>query len=136
LVRKRIPVRDQDLLSKALRHRSAAGQEATESNERLEFFGDAVLGMVIAEHLLRTHPDWDQGLLTKAKAMVVQEATLAEAGLLLGLDTLVEIGPGEEITGGRKRASIVCDAYEAVVGAVYLDRGLATARRFILKRPF
>lgn len=128
-----VPIDDPELLKLALTHRSAADDPIRKSNERLEFFGDAVIGMVISEYLHEEFPDWDQGRLSKAKAAAVQESALAEAGLALGLDGLVRIGPGEELTGGRQRNSILCDAFEAVVGAVYREKGLDPAREFILE---
>lgn len=128
----KIPLKDCELLDLALTHRSATDDPVAGSNERLEFFGDAVIGMVVSEYLYQEFADWDQGRLSKAKAAAVQEAALAEAGLALGLDKLVRIGPGEELTGGRQRISILCDVFEAVVGAVYLSEGLGTAREFVM----
>lgn len=131
--RPRIPVKNQELLRQALTHRSAVGDESSSSNERLEFFGDSVLGMVISEYVLRRFPHWDQGAMSKAKSAIVQESSLAEAGLRLGLDKMVVVGIGEEAAGGRRRTSILADAYEAVVGAVYLDRGFKKAHAFVLE---
>ncbi len=129
---KKIPIDNEALYTHALTHSSAALDPVLGSNERLEFFGDAVLGVVISEFLYDNYPDWNQGLLTKAKSYLVQDTTLQEAGLNLGLDEELVIGPGEEMSGGRRRASLVADAFEAVIGAVFLDKGLDVARKFIL----
>lgn len=117
-----------------MRHRSAASDSVFDSYERLEFFGDSVLGLIIAQYLYEHHPDWDQGMLSKAKSSVVQEGPLAEAALGLGLDSYLELSSSEESTGGRSRASILADAFEAVIGAVYLESGMETARWFVLEQ--
>src|SRR5579884_3706084 len=101
-------------------HRSFAQDSVADSYERLEFFGDSVLGLIIAQYLYEHHPDWDQGMLSKAKSSVVQESPLAEAALKIGLDKQLELSLSEESTGGRTRASILADAFEAIIGAVYL----------------
>lgn len=132
-MRPRIPIKSRELLRQALTHRSSVGDDSAASNERLEFFGDSVLGMVISEYVFHHFPGWDQGTLSKAKSAIVQEASLAEAGRRLGLDEIVIVGSGEEAAGGRRRTSILADAYEAVVGAVYLDRGFKKARAFVLE---
>jgi ribonuclease-3 len=119
------------LLQQALTHRSAT-DDARDSNERLEFFGDAVLGMVVGEHLWRTFPEWDQGRLSKAKASLVQEAPLADAALSLGVDELVVVGPGERSVGGCRLPSILSDTFEALAGAIYVEQGLDATRSFIL----
>lgn len=132
-MKKRIPIKNHDLLRQALTHRSSVGDNTPASNERLEFFGDSVLGMVISEYVFQRFPDWDQGTLSKAKSAIVQESSLAEAGRRLGLDEMVIVGSGEEAAGGRRRTSILADAYEAVVGAVYLDRGFKKVHDFVLE---
>ncbi|MCU0315235.1 MAG: ribonuclease III [Fimbriimonadaceae bacterium] len=114
-------------------HRSAAQNAVTESYERLEFFGDAILGLIVAQYLYEHHPEWDQGMMSKARSSVVQEGPLAETALRLKLDHFLELGIGEEATGGRQRPSILCDIFEAVVGAVYLESGLEKARWFVLE---
>jgi len=133
-----IPLDNVDQFRLALRHRSAASNTITESYERLEFFGDSVLGMVIAEYLYSHHPEWDQGMLSKAKSSVVQEGPLAEVALKLGLDQYMELSPSEEATGGRQRAAILADVFEAILGAIYLESGLEVVRWFILEQlhPF
>jgi ribonuclease-3 len=115
-------------------HRSSASDSVADSYERLEFFGDSVLGLVIAQYLYEHHPSWDQGMLSKAKSSVVQEGPLAEAALKIGLDQHLELSTSEEVTGGRERPSILADAFEAVIGAVYLESGLETARWFVLEQ--
>lgn len=134
MIPKPIPLKSRELFSRAMRHRSACEGATDESYERLEFFGDSVLGLIIAEYLYSHHPDWDQGMMSKAKASVVQEVPLAETALRLGLDKHIELSPGEEATGGRTRPSILADVFEAVVGAIYLESGLEKARWFVLEQ--
>lgn len=120
-----------------MRHRSATPR-VQDSYERLEFFGDSVLGLIVAQYLYEQHPDWDQGLLSKAKSSVVQEGPLAETALKLGLDQFLELSSSEESTDGRRRPSILADVLEAIIGAIYLESGLETARWFVLEQlnPF
>lgn len=133
-----IPLVNKEAFQRAMRHRSAAAQPIQDSYERLEYFGDSVLGMVIAEFLYTHHPEWDQGMLSKAKSSVVQEGPLAQAALTLGLDQFIELSMSEEATGGRKRPSILADVFEALLGAIYLESGLEVVRWFILEQlhPF
>jgi len=122
------------LLAQALIHRSyRAGGEPTDSNERLEFLGDAVLGQLVAEHLYRDFPRWTEGELTKLKAAVVSEVTLSEAARRIGLGDFLVMAKGEEQSGGRERASLLSDALEAIIGATYLDRGLRAARTLVVR---
>ena len=122
------------LLREALRHSSYAnehrGEEAV-SNERLEFLGDSVLGFVTAEFLFARHPDAPEGELTRIRARLVCEESLHEVALLLGLGRYLCLGHGEEAGGGRERASILADATEAVIAAVYLDGGIEAASALI-----
>lgn len=138
MIPKAIPLDDVNLFGLAMRHRSATSQPITDSYERLEFFGDSVLGMVIAEYLFTHHPEWDQGMLSKAKSSVVQEGPLAEVALKLGLDQFVELSGSEEATGGRNRPSILADVFEALLGAIYMESGIEVVRWFILEQlqPF
>lgn len=129
-----IPLRDENLFRLAMRHRSAAPNPVADSYERLEFFGDSVLGLVIAQYLYEHHPDWDQGMLSKAKSSVVQEGPLAERALKLGLDAFLELSASEETTGGRQRPSILADVFEAIIGGIYLESGLERARWFVLEQ--
>lgn len=100
-------------------------------NERMEFLGDAVLELVSSEFIYRSHPAMAEGDMTKYRASIVCEPTLAACAREIGLDEYVILGKGEESTGGRKRDSIISDAMEAVIGAVYLDGGLASAKEFV-----
>ena len=128
--------RNRRLLVQALTHRSYREEDQVSSdtsNERMEFLGDTILGMVIAEHLYRKFRRWSEGELTKLKAVVVSEASLAKAARGLGLGRFLRMGKGEELSGGRDRGSILADALEAMIGAVYLDRGQRGARNLVLK---
>lgn len=134
MIPKAIPLRDENMFRMAMRHRSSTQDAVAESYERLEFFGDSVLGLVIAQYLYEHHFDWDQGMLSKAKSSVVQEGPLAETALRLGLDEHIELSTSEESTGGRTRPSILADVFEAVIGAVYLENGMEVARWFVLEQ--
>jgi len=127
--------RNTDILSVALAHRSYAKNGAAEvsSNERLEFLGDSVLGLVIADRLYKDRPDWQEGDLTKQKARLVNETTLANIGRDIGLNRHILLSPEEDRSGGRERSSIVADVFESVIAAVYLDGGFAAARDVILR---
>ncbi len=119
---------DADLLERALTHRSYAYENGgLPTNERLEFLGDSVLGLVVTDTLFRTHPDLPEGQLAKLRAAVVNARALAGIGRELRLGDHLLLGRGEEATGGRDKSSIVADTVEAVIGAVYLDRGLDVA---------
>jgi ribonuclease-3 len=125
---------DPTLLLQALSHRSWCGeQEGAPSNERLEFLGDAVLGLVVAEHAYHSYPGFPEGKLAKLRAAVVNAAVLAQVADELALGQPLRLGRGEEASGGRTKASILADALEAVIGAVYLDAGWETARRLVLR---
>ena len=117
---------DERLLERALRHASSG----TDHNERLEFLGDAVLDLIVAEELFRNHPDLDEGHLTELKAWVVSRATLAHAARDLGLGDRAVLGPGLQRRALSR--SVLANLYEAVLGAVYLDAGQDVARRFVL----
>jgi ribonuclease-3 len=119
--------RDAALFVAALTHRSAPGR----NNERLEFLGDAVLNLVVAEHLYRAFPDCTEGDLSRLRARVVSSEPLAEVSAALGLGDVLKLGSGELKTGGFRRKSILADALEAVCGALFLDGGLDAARRVI-----
>ncbi|MGB5132561.1 MAG: ribonuclease III [Steroidobacteraceae bacterium] len=115
---------DAGLLDRALTHRSAG----PDNNERLEYLGDAVLSFVVAEMLFESHPEASEGELSRYRASLVSGETLGALALELGLGQHLRLGEGELKSGGRRRASILADALEALVGAVYLDRGLDAAR--------
>jgi ribonuclease III len=119
-------------LRHALTHRSFAYENgAIPHNERLEFLGDAVLGVVVTDSLFRTHPQVAENRLAKYRSAVVNARTLAEVGRELGLGHFLMLGKGEEATGGRDKSSILADAVEAVIGAVYIDLGLESAAGLI-----
>ncbi len=123
---------DDALARASLTHRSFAFEHGLEiTNERLEFLGDAVLGLVVTDRAFRQFPDLSEGELAKLRAAAVNMTSLAEVSRDLGIGELVLLGRGEELSGGRLKASILADAMEAVLGAVYLDAGLATSRRLI-----
>ncbi|MCK0518402.1 ribonuclease III [Williamsia sp. DF01-3] len=126
-----------EMLTLALTHRSYAYEHGRlPTNERLEFLGDSVLGVVITEQLYRTHPDRPEGELAKIRASVVNMHALADVARGLGpggLGAHLRLGRGEEMTGGRNKASILADGMEALIGAVHLEHGLETARATVLK---
>ena len=125
---------DRQLLENALTHSSYANEnkgKGETSNERLEFLGDSVLGMVVADHLYRTHPNMPEGELTRTRAALVCEDSLVEVAAQLELGQYLKLGRGEDAGGGRKRPSIQADAVEAVIAAVYLDGGIGSARKLI-----
>ena len=116
------------LLGRALTHRSYAYEHGgLPTNERLEFLGDAVLGIVVTDALYTTHPDLPEGALAKLRASVVNTRALAGVARRLELGRWISLGRGEEATGGRDKNSILADTMEAVIGAVYLDRGISGA---------
>ena len=123
------------LLENALTHSSCANESRgkLQSNERLEFLGDSILGMVVADHLYRNHPDLPEGVLTRTRAALVCEDSLVVVAEELGLGQYLRLGKGEEAGGGRNRPSIRADAVEAVLAAVYLDGGIGSARKIIQK---
>lgn len=126
--------RDRSLLENALTHSSYANEHreaGMPSNERLEFLGDSILGLVVADHLYRTRPDLPEGDLTRIRAALVCEGSLVEVAKGLDLGSYLKLGRGEESGGGRHRPSIQADAVEAMLAAVYLDGGIGQARRLI-----
>ncbi len=128
--------RDQELLLTALTHRSYFNEHREErprNNERLEFLGDAVLELVSSEFLYHMEPEQPEGQMTRMRASIVCEPTLAFCTQTLKLGEYLYLGRGEETTGGRFRDSIISDAMEALIGAIYLDGGFANAKEFILR---
>ena len=126
--------RDLALLRLALTHSSYSAEHDDEpSNERLEFLGDAVIGLVLADEMYRRHADFDEGVLTDLRKSVVNAQTLAVAARRLGLGKFVRLGRGEATSGGSDKTSILANALEAVIGAVHLDAGLATAYQLSLR---
>jgi ribonuclease III len=128
----RVRFRDAGLRRASLIHRSYAFEQGTqETNERLEFLGDAVLGIVVTDLAYRRFPEMPEGELAKLRAATVNMTALAEVAHDLGLGQELLLGKGEELSEGRSKPSIVADAMEAVLGAIYLDRGMGTARDVI-----
>ena len=131
------PFADRGLLLRALTHRSHAHEDltgATGDNESLEFLGDAVLGMVIADVLFREFPQLDEGRKSKIKSSLVSTTTLARLARAIDLGDHLVLGRGEEKTGGRKKHALLADGFEAVIAAVYLDGGIEAARAFVLRQ--
>jgi ribonuclease-3 len=125
---------DPGLLDLALRHRSwCAENGGVPSNERLEFLGDSVLGLVVTDHLFRAFPDEPEGVLARRRSELVNTMMLAELSQQVGLDAAIQLGKGEESTGGREKPSILADALEAVLGAIFLDGGLEASRQVIVE---
>jgi len=128
-----IRFKNTDLLNQAFSHRSYANESSsdTDNNERLEFLGDSVLGLVAAEFLYSELPDRPEGELARIKSFVVSEDSLAEIALRLSVDSCLLIGKGEENSGGRRKKAILADAMEAIIGAYFLDSGFRNARGFV-----
>ncbi len=123
-----------ELFAQALAHRSwCAEHPGREPNERLEFLGDAVLGLVVTDYLYRTYPDLPEGELAKSRAAVVNSASLASTARELGLGNALFLGKGEDASGGRSKLSILADAMEAIIGAIYLDAGYSTVKAIVLE---
>ncbi len=125
---------NQRLLAHALTHSSYANEkhwDKTRCNERLEFLGDAVLELLSSDFLFRNYPTMPEGEMTKLRASLVCEPTLAFCAEAISLGDYLLLGKGEDLTGGRKRPSVVSDAMEAMIGAIYLDGGLANAKEFV-----
>ncbi len=120
------------MLATALTHKSYANEFGLESYERLEFLGDAVLSLVVSEYLYREFPEANEGQMAKMRAAVVSAPTLARRARALDLGRYLRLGRGEALTGGRSRESNLADAFEAVIGALYIQAGLEAARGFIL----
>ncbi len=131
-----ITFEDPALLTQALTHPSFVneyeGEEDVRDNERLEFLGDAVLDLMVADMLYRRFPQVDEGELTQLRAALVKTESLAQLGTNCRLGEYLRIGHGEEMSGGRERLTILCRAYEAVVGAIYLDQGMSAVVDFAL----
>lgn len=128
--------RSRDLLELALTHPSITHDlgSGTPHNQRLEFLGDAVLQLVLTSELYEKFPDFGEGPLTQARAEMVNRRTLASQSRALEVGTFLRMSRSEESTGGRERASALADAFEAIIGAIFLDQGLEAARGFVLRR--
>jgi ribonuclease-3 len=120
------------LLENALTHSSYANEKHTHDNERLEFLGDSILSIIISEDIFNRMKDVDEGDLSKFRATLVCEKSLFEVAKKISLSELVLLGRGEEITGGRKRPSVISDSFEALLAAIYLDSDMQTAKKWLL----
>lgn len=130
-----VKFKDKGLLNRSLIHRSYVNETSAakiKDNERLEYLGDSVLGLIVNEYLFKRFEDYPEGDLAKIKSAVVSEATLAKVARDMELGKFLLMGKGEELSGGRDRASILANSFEALIGAVYLDSGLKECRRFVL----
>ncbi|MBI4686742.1 MAG: ribonuclease III [Nitrospirae bacterium] len=128
--------KDKSLISEALTHKSFANENpeiAKSFNERMEFLGDAVLGLIVSDYLFSAYPKYSEAEFSRIKAYAVQENTLAEVATGLNIGSCLFLGKGEEASGGRKKPSLLANAFEAVLAAVYLDSGLIEARDFTLR---
>ncbi len=124
--------KDLSLLQLALTHKSCA-KTPSGNNERLEFLGDAVLQLIVSDHLFEQYPQLREGQLAKIRALLVSQPTLAELARDLGLHHCLRVGKGEERSGARDRDSLLCDTVEAVIGAIYLDSSIETVRPIVLR---
>lgn len=130
-----IPMGDGQALNEALSHKSYAHERkmgAGYNNEKLEFLGDSVLGLIISEHVFETYPEVTEGGLSKVKSVIVSAQVLSEKAKMIHLGDHIQLGKGEEKSGGRTRPALLADALEAVIGAVYLVGGLPAARKLVL----
>jgi len=130
-----VKFKDKGLLNRALTHRSYVNESSAvkiKDNERLEYLGDSVLGLIVNEYLFKRFEDYPEGDLAKIKSAVVSEATLAKVAYNIELGSYLLMGKGEELSGGRERASILANSFEALIGAVYLDSGVKDCRKFVL----
>lgn len=128
--------KDEEVIATAITHSSYANERKTKNlnyNERIEFLGDSVLSLVISEYLYKMNPNLPEGELTVTRAKIVCENSLSKCAIDIGLGNYLLLGKGEELSGGRNKASILSDAFEALIGAIYIDGGFETARGFILK---
>lgn len=124
---------DPTLLEQAMAHRSWCAENGGQpSNERLEFLGDAVLGLCVTDHIYRSYPDFSEGELAKIRAAIVNATVLAEVAVTFDVGPTLLLGNGEDQSGGRTKQSILCDSFEAIIGAIYLDGGWNDAHRFVL----
>ena len=127
--------KDKSLLDRALTHSSYANEVLREykDNERLEFLGDSVLGFITAEYLFSRHEDFHEGELSKLRSYAGCEKSLFEFAKTIGLGDYIKLSHGEDMTGGRNRPSVLSDAFEAVIAAIYLDGGIDEAKKFVLR---
>lgn len=131
-----VTFKDKNLLKRSLTHRSYLNENHSEdlkSNERLEFLGDAVLEIITTEYLFLKYPEKPEGELTSYRSALVKTTSLGETALALGMGEYIFMSNGEEATGGRERPYILANTFEAVLGAIYLDKGYTTAKNFVLR---
>jgi ribonuclease-3 len=130
-----VPFTNTDLLQQAVYHRSYLNEaeRQVESNERMEFLGDAVLGIIVSDKLYRDYPTLSEGHLSQLRALLVRWDALARAAERIGLGEYLVLGRGEELSGGRKRPSNLAGAFEALIGAAFLDGGMTRAKKLVLK---
>lgn len=129
--------KNKQLLIRALTHSSYSNENKKDkfkNNERLEFLGDSVLGVIVSEYIFNQYATLEEGQLTKIRAKIVCEASLGSAARTLKLGDYMQFGRGEELTGGRTRTSILSDAFEALIAAIYLDGGMEYAKPFVIKQ--
>jgi ribonuclease-3 len=127
--------KNRELLRRALIHRSFAFEKDTKENyEVLEFLGDAVIGLIVSEELIKRFPDKSEGELSQIRAYLVSESSLSELAKTVDLGDYLLLGKGERLSGGRKKSSLLCDVFESLFGAIYLDGGFYEARRVFLER--
>jgi ribonuclease-3 len=132
----KIPLGDGYILNEALTHKSYTHErkmKAGSHNEKLEFLGDSVLGLIISEHVFHSYPEVTEGGLSKVKSVIVSANILSEKAQKIDLGDYILLGKGEEKSGGRQRPALLADAIEAVIGAIYLEGGLVAARKFVLE---
>ena len=132
-----ISFRDESLLKQTFIHSSYINENPDKSisdNERLEFLGDALLSFIVAEELYRQFPDFGEGELTEIRVSLIRQETLADIAVELKLGEYLLLGKGEEMTGGRRKQTNLADAFESLIGAIYLDQGLDVTRSFVLDR--
>lgn len=129
----KISFKDSNLLERAFTHRSFLneGGKDLESNERLEFFGDAILSFLVSQHLYQTYPDYPEGMLTNVRSKIVKTETLASVAESLQFGTYLHLSHGEDKSGGRTNKSLLADTFEAFLGALYLDQGLTAAKSYL-----
>ncbi len=124
--------KNEKLMERALTHSSYANENKCHDNERLEFFGDSILSVIVSEKLFKMFDSTDEGGLSKMRASLVCEQSLEKIARKIDLGNLIRLGKGEERTGGRKRPSVVSDAFEALIAAIYLDGGMEKAKEWVL----
>lgn len=126
-------INNQDLFEQAFTHRSYLNEskKKVESNERLEFLGDSILSVVVSEYLFRAYPEFDEGILTNLRSLLVNTKSIGETARDLGFGALLKLSKGEEESAGRENQSLLADSYEAFIGALYIDQDMEAAKQFV-----